>query len=239
MDLKKPLAEIMTKIPDHFLSVLKVFGNKTRIGIILELMHEDRQPYSRLLKSSQGTGGNVHNHIKKIELAGIIQNYIQKIPNIKEFSFFKLTDLGRMFAITIIKWYENNFQSENVDRSPLNIPDEVISHCKSLNSKVRLALTILLKDGDLTFTQIKESGSVKKSQIAVELKKLERAGIVRNYYQKKEDSTEFSFYALTMIGDAFLTQMVGNYRKFFMGSEERSNNINEHILPTMFTGNLH
>lgn len=90
------------------------------------------------------------------------------------------------------------------------VPEDVKQAIKALSENTRLAIVVaLLKHGELPFSQLMEILGINSSILSHHLKNLVNASLVKNYYVKKPDSEDYSFYDLTSYGEAFMRSVYG------------------------------
>jgi DNA-binding HxlR family transcriptional regulator len=77
----------------------------------------------------------------------------------------------------------------------------------SLDDEKKFAIIALLKDGDRSFSQLMDELGLDQSTLRYHLKKLSFGGIIENYYQKRTDTTEYSFYKLSEFGRDLLSKL--------------------------------
>lgn len=63
-----------------------------------------------MLRCSNKSKGALTNHLKKLEMGGIIQNYFEKTPNTEEYSYYEATDFGDKMISGIFNSYNNYYQ---------------------------------------------------------------------------------------------------------------------------------
>lgn len=98
---------------------------------------------------------------------------------------------------------------EKVQQCLVEIPKEIRNAIKAISDDTRLAIfIILLKKGELSFSQILERLGLNSSTLSHHLKILTEAGLIENYYSKKPGIDEYSFYNTTSFGTDFLTDIV-------------------------------
>jgi len=86
-----------------------------------------------------------------------------------------------------------------------NITPEVRLTFKQLSNDTRLAIVLLLlKNGEMSFTELCESLSIKRNSLSHHIRKLMRAALVHNFYKKKDDTAEFSYYEATNLSQSFV-----------------------------------
>lgn len=90
------------------------------------------------------------------------------------------------------------------------IPEGVKVAVKALSDDTRLAIiVVLLKYGECTFSQLMETLEIDSGVLSHHLKNLLRASLIKNYYIKKPDSEDYSFYDLTYYGEGFMRSVYG------------------------------
>lgn len=90
------------------------------------------------------------------------------------------------------------------------VPEDVKEAIKALSDDTRLAIVVaLLKHGEFTFSQLMETLRVNSSVLSHHLKSLINASLIKNYYAKKPESEEYSFYDLTSYGEQFMRSVYG------------------------------
>lgn len=90
------------------------------------------------------------------------------------------------------------------------VPEDIREAVKALSDNTRLAIVVaLLKHGELTFSQLLETLEISSSILSHHLKNLVNASLIKNYYIKKPDSEEYSFYDLTSYGEVFMRSVYG------------------------------
>jgi len=89
-------------------------------------------------------------------------------------------------------------------------PDEQIMAAKAfatLSDKTSLDIANRVEGDDLSFTELQKSTNLDKNSLYYKIKKLIKSGIVVNYYQKRENTSEYSFYKITSFGKRILKQL--------------------------------
>ena len=89
-------------------------------------------------------------------------------------------------------------------------PDEQIMSAKAfatLSDKTSLDIANRVEDDDLSFTELQKSTNLDKNSLYYKIKKLIKSGIIVNYYQKRENTSEYSFYKITSFGKRILKQL--------------------------------
>lgn len=89
------------------------------------------------------------------------------------------------------------------------IPSQLRRAIKALSEDARLAIVIiLLKNGEMTFSELSRLLNISSSNLTHHLKKLIQAALIENFFQRKEDSEEYSFYRATLLAEDFTRNML-------------------------------
>ena len=194
-------AEYLTQIPEDFELLLKALGHRSRIIIALLLLENEALSLSKIVKYLKQENSLALNHINKLELAGIVQNYLKKSETTREYSFYELTKYGKKIISELIENYNSYFKNilnnlkKIVVKDKLEIPKELELALKGLSNNIRFALSLIfIEKGPLSFTEITNLLNKEKSSISNHLKKLESGGVIQNYLKKKKDSSDYYFY---------------------------------------------
>ncbi|MHA1291912.1 MAG: winged helix-turn-helix transcriptional regulator [Promethearchaeota archaeon] len=212
----------LNKIPENFMLLLKALSHKTRITLVLLLMENENLSLARIAKAINQKNSLILNHIKKLELAGIVQNYFKKSETTNEYSFYELTDYGKKIFSDLIKSY-NSFFKNIQDKNKMiqisyqkEIPEEFILTLKAISNKIRYALSLLLIDQKLlSFSKIENILKKEKSSIANHLKILEIGGIIQNFFKKKADTRDYSYYEITNYGITIVNGLILSYNDYY------------------------
>jgi DNA-binding transcriptional ArsR family regulator len=90
-------------------------------------------------------------------------------------------------------------------------PDELKDAIKALSDDVRMTIiTLLLKETELSFSQLKERLQIDSGTLNHHLKILMKAALVDNYYYKKPNISDYSFYALTSFAEDLIFGLTGS-----------------------------
>ncbi|TXT59988.1 MAG: hypothetical protein BAJALOKI1v1_1340011 [Promethearchaeota archaeon] len=97
-------------------------------------------------------------HIKKLELSGIIQNFIKKSDERREYCFYEIRDYGNKilsdFLTNYAKYY--NIKLSTFKSFRKQTKDDLNHFLKGIKSKFRFVIVIYLKEyGECSFTDIK------------------------------------------------------------------------------------
>lgn len=214
----------LKKIPEDFELLLKALGHKSRLNLILLLMECKALSLSKIVKYTKQENSLALNHIKKLELAGMIQNYLKKSKESKEFSFYRITKYGTAIFSRLIETYNNyyKFFLNKINNIQFNyqeeIPEDFELALKAISNKLRYALTILiLEKGSFTFSEIKKFLDKESSNVRHHLKILETSGILQNYLKKSEKSSEYSYYKITHYGKTLVEGLLTSYNDYYKG----------------------
>jgi len=212
----------LNKIPDDFELLLKALGHKTRICLALLMLENKELSFSRIAKIIKQENSLIINHIRKLELAGIVQNYLKKNAITKEYSFYELTKFGNRIISDLVESYNNYFKSiktsklisQNINKD--NISEEFELALKATSNKIRYELALLLiNKGPHSFSEITSYLNREKSIVTKHLKVLETGGIIQNYFQKKNDTSEYSFYKITEYGVRIVRVLLTSYNDYY------------------------
>ena len=165
---------------------------------------------------------NILNRTKTLELAGLIQNYYKKIPNRREYSFFKLTRFGKTFLDDYLKILKQFKYIENKNSHNIHDFDKNIEYLlKSLSNKFRFFILLILNRKEShSFSDIMGYNK-NMTNLANHLKKLELGGLIQNYFKKVEDRDNYSFYKLTITGKKITDILITYYTKYFEDSNHK------------------
>lgn len=89
------------------------------------------------------------------------------------------------------------------------LPEEIIQIVRSLNHPIRQAILVLLnKEGELSFSRIKERLKLDKITLNNHLKNLYGAGLIDHYFRHEFGNQEYSYYAVTTLGRRVLSNLI-------------------------------
>lgn len=204
--MSKYLEDYIKDIPDDFELLLKALGHKVRIDLIFQLYKSKDLSLSKLGNILNLENSLIHNHLKKLEMAGVVQNYLLKSEETREFSFYELTKFGTRFVF-------------NLQEGSLLHQYEAL---KAVSNKSRFALSSLLREtGPYTFTKITEVSNLNNSVLTDNLKKLELGGIIQNFLKKVENSNEYSHYEITDLGANLISCLIKSYNDYYSGIDTK------------------
>ncbi len=101
------------EIPEEFDSLLRALSSTLRFKLTLLFLNHLRFSFSEITKLIGINNSLMKNHLNKLELGGIIQNYFEKNDTLKDYSFYTLTDFGRAIITTLIESYNNYYSALN------------------------------------------------------------------------------------------------------------------------------
>jgi DNA-binding transcriptional ArsR family regulator len=89
------------------------------------------------------------------------------------------------------------------------IPSQLRRAIKALSEDARLAIIIiLLKNGEMTFSELSRALTMSSSNLTHHLKKLTQAALIENFFQRKENTEEYSFYRATLLAEDFTRNLL-------------------------------
>ncbi len=222
--MEEKFEQVIKSIPEDFEILLKALGNIFRFKLGLFLFANKPLTFTSFSREFNKEPSYIYNHIKDLELAGVIQNYIKKNKDIKEYSYYEITEFGKIIYSQIL---DNYFKFFSINAKSLQLffeeyKAELDIFLKGIRDKFRFALILFLKEFDsLSFTQIQKSTQKTKGSISNHLKKLELAGIIQNYYKKTSNSEEYSFYEVTDFGNKMISSLINTYNDFYRNIKEK------------------
>lgn len=97
-----------------------------------------------------------------------------------------------------------------VEEHVSEVPSQLRRAIKTLSEEARLAiLIVLLKNGEMTFSELSRAVDMSSSNLTHHLRKLVQAALVENYFQRRQDSEEYSFYKGTVFAEDFARNVLG------------------------------
>ncbi len=222
--MKENFSKFLKQIPDDFKYTMKALGNEFRFRLILLLLEEESFSLSKLSEILKKKNSLIIGHLKKLELAGIVQNYIHHTTKKREYSFYEITKYGEKMVKTIVNHYNNLITSKRLEEKYLNfleIPNDVVKILKALSNQFRLSLLLFfLQEQKYSFTEIVGFSEKSKNSIANHLKMMEIAGLIQNFYEK-QDSSSYSFYSITNIGKSLISNLNSSYNDYYQYEIEK------------------
>jgi len=216
----------LEELPEDFELLLEALGSEIRFMISVILIEEGDLSFSKIAALINKEKSNVLNHLKKLELGGIIQNYLKKSEISREFSFYQITKYGSKIIADLIKFYNNYFKGINDSKRIIlnekrEIPEEFVYLLRAISNEFRFKLTLLLFENTrLSFSNITSLTQIGNSLVKNHLKKLELGGIVQNYFQKTEGTKDYSFYVVTDLGKQIVQNLIESYNSYYSSIEK-------------------
>lgn len=99
--------EYIISIPDDFESTLKALANKFRFSLACLIMEEGPLSFTDLTQRTIKDKSYIVNHLKKLELNGLVQNFLHRKEGTNEYSFYEITEYGKKIITDLIKSYNN------------------------------------------------------------------------------------------------------------------------------------
>ena len=211
-------SKFLKQIPNDFKYTMKAFGNEFRFKLILLLLEEESFSLSKISEILRKETSFILGHMKKLESAGIVQNYIHHTTTKREYSFYEITKYGEKMVKTFINDYNHLVTSKLIEEnylSFLEIPEEVVKILKALSNQFRLSLLLFfLQQQKYSFTEIVDFSEKSKNSIANHLKIMEMAGLIQNFYEK-QDTSSYSFYSITKVGKSLISNLNSSYNDYY------------------------
>ena len=221
-------SKFLRQIPDDFKYTMKAFGNEFRFKLILLLLEEESFSLSKISAILRKKTSLILGHLKKLESAGIIQNYIHHTTTKREYSFYEITTYGEKMVKTFVNDYNHLVSSKLIGEKYLNfleIPEEVVKILKALSNQFRLSLLLFfLHQQKYSFTEIVDFSEKSKNSIANHLKIMEMAGLIQNFYEKQNTSS-YSFYSITKVGKSVISNLNSSYNDYYQYDTEQINKL--------------
>jgi DNA-binding HxlR family transcriptional regulator len=123
--MSEHFSAIYENIPSSLSSTLELLSDQLNLALCLFIKEKDRT-FEEIKKETPWNDDILFQRIHKLEIQGLIQNYLQKKPNVPDFSFYTLTPWGHRFIDDIIFSYNDfhqlkkskiiNFKKECLER---------------------------------------------------------------------------------------------------------------------------
>lgn len=226
------------QIPEDFELILKGIGNKFRFNIAFFIVKNGESSFKTISNNFHKKNSLINHHIKILETSGILQNIIKYNNKLREYSYYKITRIGKRIILELISTYNKFFGKEIVSNEKIisnNVPEDFQLFLKSMNNKFRFAMILMIKDeGPLTFSQIVEMTNKEKSLISTHLKKLELSGLIQNFLRKNSFSSEYSYYKLSRFGNKLSNSLLLSYNQYYQKIEEELKILEREMEVTFF-----
>ncbi|MHA1370259.1 MAG: ArsR/SmtB family transcription factor [Promethearchaeota archaeon] len=217
---------ILAEIPENLYNLIKSLKNEFRLRLIGLLIKNGALSLSAIKRLMEKENGYILSHIKIMEIHGAIQNFMQRKDGMREYSFYKSTDIINLILEDLInKYYKfygacKTFSISGGDAMDDDVFNDLLKIFKALSNKTRFAIVLLLLDrGALSFSAIVRATGRSKNSVSKHLKMLELCGFIQNFFKKEVDSNEYSFYELTKFGRALITQIIESYNRYYSWKE--------------------
>ncbi len=214
--------QILNEFPEDFQLMLKALGHKTRVKIGILLLNKKSLSLLKIIDSLKIEKTLLLNHIKILELGGLVQNYLKRTESTREYSFYELTRFGRNIVTGLISNYIESYSNSKDDEMSQalkyidDFPEDFELSLKGISNKSRFSLIAAMSGlEEMSFTEIRKMLNLEKNTVTSHLKKLELGGLVQNYFKKKEDSREYSFYTITTRGKSIISKLIQEYNEFY------------------------
>lgn len=103
-----------------------------------------------------------------------------------------------------------------MEKETSDLPEDLETTLASIANKTRFAIAkYLIDNGDKTFTELCKFTGLKTSVLYFHINKLELGGILQNYLQKKENTSEYSFYKITKYGKYIIEKIIAMHNEFY------------------------
>jgi len=96
----------------------------------------------------------------------------------------------------------------DIDKFVEEIPAELRRAISSLANDSRAAIfVVLIKNGEMTFSDLYKTLGIDKAKLNFHLKKLAQSALVKHYFKHEFGKEEYSYYAVTDFGLSFLNNL--------------------------------
>ncbi|MHA1673632.1 MAG: hypothetical protein ACTSYI_08380 [Promethearchaeota archaeon] len=189
-------------VPEFVIDFYKSIKNPFRIKILTLLYNSGKLSLSELESKTEKPTGYIYSHIHKLENLYMVQNFIKKQEKSRIRSFYKLTEIGKQFFRFFLVLKSGKLISTKID-------EDVI---KSLASKIRFSILFqLIGTEGMSFSKLQEDTGLKSSVLNHHLHSLTKSYLIQNYLKKEENSSNYSFYKITEIGEDIVSTTIKVY----------------------------
>lgn len=211
----KEFDNYLEKMPFDFEEILKGIGKNIRFSILLVLNDKGIMSFTEIAIYLEIEKGLLSNHIKILEVSGLIQNFLEKREYSKEFSFYEMTSLGKKMLSDLISNYNNLYPETKISVGS-TLPKKLLGVLNVVKSKFRFTLgNYLIDEGPVSFTEIVEMSGKSKSTIYSHLKRMKAAEFIENFYEKREDTNNYSYYRITPLGKKIIEGLISSYNQYY------------------------
>jgi DNA-binding HxlR family transcriptional regulator len=224
----------LENIPDFIVDYFKIIKNSFRVKIMKTLFEQDSISFSKLEALTLKPTGYIAKHIHQLERANIVQNYITKKQDSRDYSFYRFTEIGKVF-------YRYYFILDSKKILDISLDKNII---KSLANKFRFGLLLyLIENEDVSFSTLKTETKREGGNLTHHLHLLERSHLIQNVLRKTKESSDFSYYKITSLGEDFVsitTELYNlsigkrEYLEDFLGRLVNHNEQYTKLLPSKF-----
>ena len=100
---------VREEIPEECEATMKALSHKLRVELAVLLIKYGALSFSQITDTLKKEKSTIANHLNKLELGGIVQNYFQKQPDSNEYSFYEITKYGKTIVESLISSYNNYY----------------------------------------------------------------------------------------------------------------------------------
>jgi DNA-binding HxlR family transcriptional regulator len=91
-----------------------------------------------------------------------------------------------------------------------SVPSEIRIAMKIFSDDTRFAIILtLLKEGNMSFSELSDVLEIPKNILSHHLKTLVQSAFVKNYYDKKDGTADYSYYESTTLSRDFVDHLFG------------------------------
>ncbi len=201
-------------IPEIVISILNGLQNEFRLYLLEELKNKESMSLSEIQKITGKESGYLIKNIHNLELSGLVSNYIKKIPDRRDYSFYEVTDFGRTFLENILSFIKKKRKNTKLKQPKQS--KQYVSFFKAISNRFRFAILVFLKESkEFSFSSLKNITKKNESSLSNHLHKLEQNLMIQNFYRKKNESRDYSYYRITKFGKEALDVIINSYNLYF------------------------
>jgi len=127
--IKKVNSEIygISKIAEkELLLILKAISNPFRFALLESIIEKSKLSFTEILSLTKEENTIIANHLHKLELAQLIQNFYQKRDAKSDYSFYEKTNLGEKIINSIIENYNNYYKQKLDNKNKEQVESELM-----------------------------------------------------------------------------------------------------------------